>query len=85
MQGRTRTQILEESVALLQARIDELESPGRDRHSVFLHDPYLQYRTTRAGTQILPGATPPPRPGSVPTVLNWWEVQEPPPEIRTML
>ena len=80
--------MLEENVALLQARIDELESPGRDRQSVFLHNPYQQYRPTIMGPQELAapvGATPPLRPGSVPAVMSWWEVQEPPSEIGARL
>ncbi|KLO16068.1 hypothetical protein SCHPADRAFT_870268 [Schizopora paradoxa] len=39
-QGRTRTQVLEENVARLQARIQELENPDTTAPPVLLHDPY---------------------------------------------
>lgn len=38
-QGRTRTQMLEETIAQLEARIQELENPGSTSGSVTLHDP----------------------------------------------
>lgn len=88
-QGRTRTQILEENVALLQARIDELESPGRNLHSIVLHDPYQRYQSAGATSQLTleqQAVVPPPlQPGSVPAVQSWWEVEEPPSHVRDTL
>ncbi|KDQ61346.1 hypothetical protein JAAARDRAFT_45042 [Jaapia argillacea MUCL 33604] len=45
-QGRTRTEILEENIALLETRIKELEHPGEASASVTLHDPHATYRQT---------------------------------------
>ncbi|KDQ62156.1 hypothetical protein JAAARDRAFT_148837 [Jaapia argillacea MUCL 33604] len=42
--GRTRTELLEDSVALLQARIQELERPAETTPSMTLHDPHASYR-----------------------------------------
>lgn len=40
--GRSRTQILEENISHLEARIKELENPGDGpSSSVHLHDPYI--------------------------------------------
>lgn len=39
-QGRSRTQILEERIAILEARIQELETPADEGSSVLLHDPH---------------------------------------------
>ncbi|EJD02546.1 uncharacterized protein FOMMEDRAFT_157780 [Fomitiporia mediterranea MF3/22] len=71
-QGRTRTQMLEEHVALLQARIHELEDPRIASQSVRLHDPYIATRT--------PGAQNPRPPNA-----SWWESEEPPAQITDML
>ncbi|KAJ7936982.1 Zn(2)-Cys(6) binuclear cluster domain-containing protein [Mycena leptocephala] len=39
--GPTRTEILEEEIAILEARIEELEKPKELRSTVGLHDPYV--------------------------------------------
>lgn len=39
MQGLTRTQMLEENISLLEARIRELENPAEAGSSVKLHNP----------------------------------------------
>ncbi|KLO17705.1 hypothetical protein SCHPADRAFT_936895 [Schizopora paradoxa] len=39
-QGRTNTEVLEERITQLRARIQELESPSARSQPVFLHDPY---------------------------------------------
>lgn len=39
MQGLTKTQMLEENIALLEARIRELENPAEAASSVKLHNP----------------------------------------------
>ncbi|KAH8111227.1 hypothetical protein DFH11DRAFT_650954 [Phellopilus nigrolimitatus] len=95
-QGRTRTAILEENIALLQARIDELENPDPTAQPVLLHDPYEHYRRTSGEHAV--GIAPetglgqaervlaaPERPNSVPAVMLWWEFEEPPAEISNML
>ncbi|KAL4268765.1 Zn(2)-C6 fungal-type domain-containing protein [Pleurotus pulmonarius] len=38
--GRSQTQIMEESIALIESRIRELESPDSSNHSVTLQNPY---------------------------------------------
>ncbi|KAL5532518.1 hypothetical protein ACEPAF_4292 [Sanghuangporus sanghuang] len=73
-QGRTRTQMLEETVALLQARIHELENPRIASQSIRLHDPYAAtrpHRTVQSATA--PGMS---RIGSEAGL--WWEQEEPP-------
>ncbi|THH18650.1 hypothetical protein EW146_g2366 [Bondarzewia mesenterica] len=42
-QGRSRTQVLEENIAHLEARIHELENPGSTPPSIVLHDPHAAY------------------------------------------
>jgi hypothetical protein len=49
-QGQTRTQMLEDTIAQLEARIQELEHPGSSPGSVTLHDP----RSTFFQTQLSP-------------------------------
>ncbi|KAI5116880.1 hypothetical protein M0805_009862 [Coniferiporia weirii] len=92
-QGRTRTQILEENIAILQARVEELEGPTSGAQSVLLRDPYEAYRQAnpRVGTSENAGGSSnlalaiPSRPGSAPTVMSWWEFEEPPAQITDML
>ncbi|KAJ7599192.1 Zn(2)-Cys(6) binuclear cluster domain-containing protein [Mycena floridula] len=40
--GFTRTQILEEKIAILEARLEEIEHPNETAASLTLHDPYQQ-------------------------------------------
>lgn len=70
-QGRTRTQMLEETVALLQARIHDLENPRVASQSVRLHDPYATCHSTAQST-----ATPGMR-SSESGNGHWWEREEP--------
>ncbi|KAJ6530387.1 Zn(2)-Cys(6) binuclear cluster domain-containing protein [Mycena vulgaris] len=42
--GTTRTQILEEQIAILEARIEELEKPKELRSNLVLHNPYASER-----------------------------------------
>ncbi|KAI0058715.1 hypothetical protein BV25DRAFT_1810255 [Artomyces pyxidatus] len=49
-QGRTRTQILEENIAQLEARIHELENPESASASVTLHDPHSAYFQSQHGS-----------------------------------
>ncbi|KAL0957024.1 hypothetical protein HGRIS_003125 [Hohenbuehelia grisea] len=42
-QGRSRTKVLEETIASLEARLHELENPSESTPSVTLHDPYRAY------------------------------------------
>ncbi|KAH8107326.1 hypothetical protein DFH11DRAFT_1863409 [Phellopilus nigrolimitatus] len=81
-QGPTHTQVLEENVALLQARIRELEAPDFSNRPILLHDPYKTYR--QAGSSTTLGASSrsmPSRPGQ----MSWWEFEEPPTQISDML
>jgi hypothetical protein len=48
-QGRSRTQILEENISRLEARIHELEHPDESLQSVTLHDPYSSQRSSTRG------------------------------------
>lgn len=41
-QGRSRTQMLEENITRLEARIRELENPDDQISNISLHDPYVQ-------------------------------------------
>ncbi|RPD65437.1 hypothetical protein L226DRAFT_567324 [Lentinus tigrinus ALCF2SS1-7] len=49
----TRSRLLEENIALLEARIKELENPGETAPSVQLHDPRRQASTSAAGPSRL--------------------------------
>ncbi|KAH8108630.1 hypothetical protein DFH11DRAFT_1820528 [Phellopilus nigrolimitatus] len=95
-QGPTHTQVLEENVALLQARIRELEAPDFSNRPILLHDPYETYR--QAGSSTTLGASSrnmpshpgqmfpaPVRFGSAPEIRSWWEFEEPPAQISDML
>ncbi|KAH8112455.1 hypothetical protein DFH11DRAFT_1785696 [Phellopilus nigrolimitatus] len=91
-QGRTHTQVLEENVALLQARIQELEAPDLSKRPILLHDPYETSRQagSSASSRSMPsnpGQTfpAPVRFGSAPDVRSWWEFEEPPAQISDML
>ena len=97
-QGRTRTQILEENVARLQARIQELENPEEASAPVLLHDPYAAQtaRLRRGGpgqgqaSQFMAGGpagsnVPIIRPGSVPAVMSWWEFEDVPANVSDSL
>lgn len=55
-QGRTRTQMLEENVARLQARLHELENPTAPGSSILLHDPYDASRRSNTGVVVPPFA-----------------------------
>ncbi|KAH8101647.1 hypothetical protein DFH11DRAFT_1790190 [Phellopilus nigrolimitatus] len=92
-QGRTRTQILEENIALLQARVQELENPEHAQ-PVLLRDPYEAFRASnpisgvisdtsvnQAGIPVLGSTTSIPTPAAIP----WWELEEPPAQIRDTL
>ena len=101
IQGRTRTQILEENVARLQARIQELENPQASSPSVLLHDPYSSSRSRSASRNRSPhhssserlnlvpvsqsGPVFPERSSSVPAVMAWWELEEPPLQVSDLL
>lgn len=50
----TRSRLLEENIALLEARIKELENPGESTPSVQLHDPRRQGSASSAGPSRLP-------------------------------
>ncbi|KAF9012985.1 hypothetical protein BDZ89DRAFT_1046866 [Hymenopellis radicata] len=71
-QGRSRSEILEENIARVEARIYELEHPeAASAEPVYLHYPYLQ-------------RDPVPEPGSTGEV-GWFSSPEPPMEMRPAL
>ena len=85
-QGRTRTQMLEEDIARLEARLQELE--GGPNPSLSLHDPYASsasssmartYPTVPLSEQTVGSHE------SLPTPDPWWEQEELPPEMSQML
>ncbi|KAA1475082.1 hypothetical protein DENSPDRAFT_841812 [Dentipellis sp. KUC8613] len=49
-QGRTRTQILEENIAHLEARIQELENPDSAQAPIMLHNPHSPSYQSRHGS-----------------------------------
>ncbi|KAI5118638.1 hypothetical protein M0805_000014 [Coniferiporia weirii] len=76
-QGRTRVQTLEENIALLQSRINDLENPDHSSRSIVLQDPYK----TRSGSPGMSTVTE--SLGTAPTTSSpsWWEFEEPPAQI----
>lgn len=46
VQGLTRSQLLEENIAILESRIRELENPGESAPSIRLYDPHLSGSTS---------------------------------------
>ena len=81
VQGRTRTQLLEETVALLQARIQELESPNVASQSIYLHDPYAE--TRNRGTEQTTSVADTEESNS--SMTEWWEFDEPPADMARTL
>ncbi|KAH8993400.1 hypothetical protein EDB92DRAFT_399742 [Lactarius akahatsu] len=53
-QGRTRTQMLEDTIAQLEARIEELENPSSNPGSVMLHDPRSAFFQTKQSPLLGP-------------------------------
>ncbi|KAI9437432.1 hypothetical protein H4582DRAFT_2057807 [Lactarius indigo] len=58
-QGRTRTQMLEDTIAQLEARIQDLENPSGNPGSVMLHDPRSTYFQTQQSPSSGPPSLPP--------------------------
>ncbi|KAH8115853.1 hypothetical protein DFH11DRAFT_1506802, partial [Phellopilus nigrolimitatus] len=94
-QGRTRTAMLEENIALLQARIDELENNDPSSQPILLYDPYEPYKRASESptgylgldsSSIQDGRmfASPMRSDSALSSL-WWESEELPAEISNML
>ncbi|KAH9033705.1 hypothetical protein EDB83DRAFT_2417663 [Lactarius deliciosus] len=52
--GRSRTQMLEETIARLEARIEELENPNSNPGSVMLHDPRSAFFQTKQSPLLGP-------------------------------
>lgn len=76
--------MLEENVALLQARIHELENPRIAAQAVRLHDPYEASRarnSSHSGSSAFTMHTP----ASGVDTMAWWELEEPPARITDML
>lgn len=72
-QGRTRTEILEETLERLQARLLELENPDAAR-PILLADPYrTEVQTSSSSEQRVEDTT------------YWWEEETPPAQIRDTL
>ncbi|KAK0227711.1 hypothetical protein IW262DRAFT_551926 [Armillaria fumosa] len=78
-QGRSRMEILEESISRVRARIKELENPESSESPVRLHSPYTQTSTTntRPSRVSTPSPLAPRR--------NWWMLPEPPSEMQVGL
>lgn len=71
MQGLTKTQMLEENIALLEARIRELENPSEAASSIRLHDPSaLNISPDMMLAQPMPGVSGPRYHGL--SCLNHW-------------
>ncbi|OCB83913.1 hypothetical protein A7U60_g9119 [Sanghuangporus baumii] len=83
-QSITRTQLLEENVAILESRLQELEGRPGSRQSLTLHDPYAAYRLS-TGRRTDSQASPSQSPSVPPTQEGWWEDPEPPSQISEML
>lgn len=73
---------MEERVASLQARVDELENPQITSHSVLLQDPYSSSGPGTSGGvyghSIDSSAT-------YETVAQWWNLAEPPSSVIDIL
>ncbi|KAK0186050.1 hypothetical protein F5146DRAFT_166538 [Armillaria mellea] len=78
-QGRSRMEILEESISRVQARIQELENPESSESSVPLHSPYTQgsANTSRPSRVSTPSPFTPRQ--------KWWTLLEPPSEMQVVL
>ena len=74
-QGRTRTQVLEETLERLQIRLAELENPDVSR-PVLLADPYEGGRLAGSSELARIHRT---------ITADWWNLEEPPTQIRDML
>ncbi|KAF8916513.1 hypothetical protein CPB85DRAFT_287571 [Mucidula mucida] len=73
-QGRSRMEILEESIARVEARIYELENPQVSENigsPILLHQPYLQQQTVPVFDDVPPD--------------GWWTAREPAVPMRTRL
>lgn len=87
-QGRTRTQMLEENITRLEARLQELEGSADSSQSLSLHDPYASFASSwtihgqhyepPADQIIQPSGPPPPQD-------SWWEKEELPAQISDAL
>ncbi|KAI5116156.1 hypothetical protein M0805_008427 [Coniferiporia weirii] len=84
-QGRTRTQILEENVSRLEARLQELENPDISAQTILLSNPYDANTSAADIAGHLAQAFLAPVPASLPAVMNWWEFEEPPAQVIDML
>ena len=73
-QGRPRIQVLEENIALLQARIFELENPQSSDRNVLLQNPYTALGDGGAGSSE-----------DRANISQWWELEEPPLRIQYFL
>lgn len=51
-QGRTYTEVLEERLSQLKARVQELETPSLDSGPVLLHDPYAGSHGTLSASAV---------------------------------
>ena len=74
-QGRTRTQVLEETLERLQARLQELENP-EDAQPILLVEPYRAREEERQANLLENFGL---------AAGNWWEQEEPPMQLRDML
>ena len=74
--------MLEENIALLQARIQELEDPNIAAHRVYLHDPYQTFRQNEARGQMLSAGA---QSSSVAPGVQWWDMEEPPRDVADTL
>ncbi|KAF9015955.1 hypothetical protein BDZ89DRAFT_1141812 [Hymenopellis radicata] len=73
-QGRSRMEILEESIARVEARIHELENPQVSENigsPILLHQPYLQREAVPVFEDV--------------PIDGWWTTPEPPVPMRTQL
>ncbi|PAV16776.1 hypothetical protein PNOK_0839600 [Pyrrhoderma noxium] len=73
-QGRPRIEVLEENIALLQARIFELENPQSSDRNVLLQNPYTALSDGGAGSSE-----------DRANISQWWELEEPPLRIQYFL
>ncbi|KAL5498483.1 hypothetical protein ACEPAH_1836 [Sanghuangporus vaninii] len=80
-QSITRTQLLEENVARLESRLQELEGRPGSRQSLTLYDPYAASRLS-TGRRTEGHSQSPSVP---PTQEGWWEDPEPPGQVSEML
>lgn len=96
-QGRTRTQILEENILALEARLRELEGNAQPEPSqpLALYNPYATIETSSSGVNVMQGSsdTGMASEGNTasgislehPWNVAWWEMDDPPVQITDTL